>query len=71
MVTGPMSWPWIHTAGATYAIVMLVIDWFSRHDERRALPIPWMPVRWAIYALTLWFVMKNLSNPAEFIYFQF
>ncbi|MDA8696126.1 MBOAT family protein [Flavobacteriales bacterium] len=51
--------------------VVLIIDWVHQNDERNPLSrFPYW-VRWTLYPLIFWFVLRNLANPSSFIYFQF
>jgi D-alanyl-lipoteichoic acid acyltransferase DltB (MBOAT superfamily) len=62
-------------ASAFWVFLMLGIEWFAGVPEFWRLwriSVKWMiALRWTIYALSVWLIMKNLQSQAEFIYFQF
>ena len=63
--------PWISYSAFIFCGILVLHDWFHRSDERRPLQISWRPLRWFVYCLIIWFVLKDLGTPSDFIYFQF
>ena len=64
-----------HVSKTTLAWIGIAVgvDWLHRNGE---VPALWRKpkvkaVRWLIYGWAIWLCLKNFSNPAEFIYFQF
>jgi D-alanyl-lipoteichoic acid acyltransferase DltB (MBOAT superfamily) len=56
-----------------YVAALLIGDWFSRND---GMPKTWfkpvfLPIRWGIATVGIWFILKNFASQADFIYFQF
>ena len=60
-----------HHYALTTGLAVLIIDWVHQDDERN--PLSRFPnwLRWTLYPLIFWFVLRNLANPSSFIYFQF
>jgi alginate O-acetyltransferase complex protein AlgI len=63
--------PWISRPTFLFCGLLILHDWFHRHDERRPLQIPFRPARWLAYCMIAWLVLKGLGTPSDFIYFQF
>ena len=58
-----------------YALIagfsILIVDW--THQDVEQNPLSRFPdwLRWVLYPLIFWLVLRNLANPSSFIYFQF
>ena len=58
-----------------YALIagfsILIVDW--THQDVEQNPLSRFPdwLRWVLYPLIFWLIVRNLANPSSFIYFQF
>jgi alginate O-acetyltransferase complex protein AlgI len=71
MGNGLLTRPLISRSALLFCGIMLLHDWFHRHDERMPLKISSTPLRWLAYCLASWLILKGLGTPTDFIYFQF
>ena len=73
MITGEWKAPVRFATSSTLLVLFLfVMEWLGRTNERapfRFISRRWM--RWGLYCLLGWLVLKGLYNPSNFIYFQF
>jgi hypothetical protein len=56
-----------------FVAALLIGDWSSRNN---GMPKTWfkpvfLPIRWGIASVGIWFILKNFASQADFIYFQF
>lgn len=65
--------PQSNRIGIVYVLVILVLDWFSRKDERNVLNHKNKIFRWTFYLILSLSILYffNRAESAEFIYFQF
>ncbi|WP_306641138.1 MBOAT family O-acyltransferase [Sanyastnella coralliicola] len=73
MIVGEWKAPVRFATSSTLLVLFLfAMEWLGRTNERapfRFIPRRWM--RWGLYCLLGWLVLKGLYNPSNFIYFQF
>ncbi len=67
------KWPVTNRSGLVFVLILFVIDWMWRKDERSPLNINIRSIRWIIYTIFLYLIIGNLEivNMKQFIYFQF
>ena len=73
-----LNWPTITTINKMalfWVAVMVCIEWIVRRKDihGQLYSNTWLnrSIRWLLYSLAVWLIMKNLESQAEFIYFQF
>lgn len=56
-----------------YILALIVGDWMVKNGSmpRRWNSPAFIPVRWGMASIGIWFVLKNFASQANFIYFQF
>jgi hypothetical protein len=58
-------------SGIVYVILIFVLDWLWRRNEREPLKIKNKYLRYLTYTLICYAIIFHFSNEKEFIYFQF
>ncbi|MCI5056467.1 MAG: MBOAT family protein [Flavobacteriales bacterium] len=67
-----LSVPGSNRSGIIYVIVLLILDWFFRKDERNVLAFNLKPIRYGVYFLMCILVLRDMFKIGpDFIYFQF
>ena len=71
----PLTLDKVSKTGVMWIFLMMSMEWTARIPEAwrlwGAFQPPVVAIRWVVYALGIWLVMKHFQSQAEFIYFQF
>jgi len=67
------NFPLTNRSGIIFVILLVIIDWFWRKNERHPLNLHYGIFRWIIYVVIMYLIIGHLEivDMAQFIYFQF
>ena len=63
--------PNVYRSGVIYVILIILLDWWNRKDERNPLNISNLYIRWTSYVILIILILGHSGQKNEFIYFQF
>ena len=65
--------PISHRRGMIFVVILLLLDWLMRHNERLVLSNKNKIIRWSFYLFLLYLIVADFQiiDKSQFIYFQF